>query len=33
VSVTDTPYAELIEAARIVHAEAYRRRARGSPER
>lgn len=29
VSVTDTPYPELIEAARIVHAEAYRRRAAG----
>ena len=29
VSVTDTPYAELIEAASIVHAEAYRRRGAG----
>jgi len=27
VSVTDAPYPELIEAARMVHAEAYRRRA------
>jgi len=30
VSVADTPYPELIEAARIVHAEAYRRRAAGA---
>ena len=29
VSVTDTPYAELIKAASIVHAEAYRRRGAG----
>lgn len=28
VSVTDTPYPEFIEAARTVHAEAYKRRAR-----
>ena len=28
VNVTDTPYVEMIEAARVVHAEAYARRAR-----
>ncbi len=33
VSVTDTPYPELLEAARAVHAEAYKRRAAAGSER